>query len=288
MSDYKKFASKNDEYAALLGLFSSPVVDIENKKDSYGFDITIQSPNGISSADDLDRDIFVISSMSVSSTVFLPKKLKASPSGEIHEGEQKVLIAYKIDNIKFEALYNSYDKLSGLKYEISEDEFKDSIRNLIYAGVYLTTRATEGQFPDRDTKDIVTEIFDQHLPAFERLSDMNEMFGLCVRARLKGEFDVDGGKYVYFLPNDKLSEVTQDIPKNDTSHDFLLNSNNTYASKILMTKVFTKLPKNTPEDLYKALEVNSIDYHSRGRFARNLKAAIAEEKKIYDGSRIQG
>lgn len=284
MSDHKKFASKNDEYAALLGLFSSPVVDIENNEDTNCFNVVIKAPQGIDSADDLDRDIFVVSSMKVSS-IFLPKELRDDSSGETYEGEQEVLIAYKIDNVKFEALYNSYDKLSGLKCEITENTFKDNIRNLVYAGVYLTTRATEQQFPDRDTKEVVTEIFDQHLPIFESFSDMNEMFGLYVRARLRGEFDIKGGKYTYFLPNDKLSEVTQDIPKNDTGHDFLLNSNNTYASKTLMTKIFTKLPKNTPEDLYKALDVNSIDYHSRGRFARNIKAAIAEEKKIYDGSK---
>lgn len=284
MSDHKKFASKNDEYAALLGLFSSPVVDIENNEDTNCFNVVIKAPQGIDSADDLDRDIFVISSMKVSS-IFLPKELRDDSSGETYEGEQEVLIAYKIDNVKFEALYNSYDKLSGLKCEITENTFKDNIRNLVYAGVYLTTRATEQQFPDRDTKEVVTEIFDQHLPIFESFSDMNEMFGLYVRARLRGEFDIKGGKYTYFLPNDKLSEVTQDIPKNDTGHDFLLNSNNTYASKTLMTKIFTKLPKNIPEDLYKALDVNSVDYHSRGRFARNIKAAIAEEKKIYDGSK---
>ncbi|WP_150464927.1 hypothetical protein [Francisella sp. SYW-2] len=283
MSDHKKFASKNDEYAALLGLFSSPVVDIENNEDTNCFNVVIKAPQGIDSADDLDKDIFVISSMKVSS-IFLPKELRDDSSGETYEGEQEVLIAYKIDNVKFEALYNSYDKLSGLKCEITENTFKDNIRNLVYAGVYLTTRATEQQFPDRDTKEVVTEIFDQHLPIFESFSDMNEMFGLYVRARLRGEFDIKGGKYTYFLPNDKLSEVTQDIPKNDTGHDFLLNSNNTYASKTLMTKIFTKLPKNTPEDLYKALDVNNIDYHSRGRFARNIKAAIAEEKKIYDGN----
>ncbi|MBK2257862.1 hypothetical protein [Francisella philomiragia] len=287
MSDHKKFTSRNDEYAALLGLFSSPVVNIENNEDTNCFNVVIKAPQGIDSADDLDRDIFVVSSMKVSS-IFLPKELRDDSSGETHEGEQEVLIAYKVDGVKFEALYNSYDKLSGLKCEITENTFKDNIRNLVYAGVYLTTQATEQQFPDRDTKEVVTEIFDQHLPVFERFSDMNEMFGLYVRARLRGEFDIKGGKYTYFLPNDKLSEVTQDIPKNDTGHDFLLNSNNTYASKTLMTKVFTKLPKNTPEDLYKALEVNSIDYHSRGRFARNLKAAIAEEKKIYDGSKAQG
>ncbi|KFJ42706.1 hypothetical protein IBE48_07785 [Francisella philomiragia] len=287
MSDHKKFASKNDEYAALLGLFSSPVVNIENNEDTNCFSVVIKAPQGIDSADDLDRDVFVVSSMKVSS-IFLPKELRDDSSGETHEGEQEVLIAYKVDGVKFEALYNSYDKLSGLKCEITENTFKDNIRNLVYAGVYLTTRATEQQFPDRDTKEVVTEIFDQHLPIFERFSDMNEMFGLYIRARLRGEFDIKGGKYTYFLPNDKLSEVTQDIPKNDTGHDFLLNSNNTYASKTLMTKVFTKLPKNTPEDLYKALDVNSINYHSRGRFARNIKAAIAEEKKIYDGSKAQG
>ena len=213
-------------------------------------------------------------------SIFLPKELRNSTLGETHEGEQEVLIAYKIESIKFDELYNSYDKLSGLKCEISESLFKDSICNLIYAGVYLTSQ----NIKERNTTEVITAIFDQYLPYLERFSNMNNMFGIYVRARLKGELDSSDGKYIYYLPNDKLSQVVQDIPKKDRSYDFFLNGSKTYASDILISDIFTKLPKNIPEELIKVIGASDIDGFAKSRYRKNLKASIVEESLVFDGS----
>ena len=61
-----------------------------------------------------------------------------------------------------------------------------------------------------------------------------------------------------------------------------MNTNNNYSIDI----IFTHLPKNTPDNLYDILDVNSLDFHLRAaRKYVNVKAGIINNNLIYDGFR---
>lgn len=280
----KKFTSLENEYTALLSLFSSPNLKIKDNEDN-SFDILIKSPQGINSIDDFDTDIFVVSAINVNS-IYLPKQLLSDDSsGTDHNNDVEVLVANKISNISFTDVYDKNNTLSAISCKVSEDMFKTGIKDLIYSTLYLTSRASYARsFEDRDTKEVVTDLFNQHLPMLERFSDMNKMFGIYARTRLRGEIEQDNSKHTYYIPNSNLSEIAQDALPKSNDFDFILNSQNNYARDIVFSDIFTKLSQNTPEQLYKALDVDSLNFHSRAsKKYTSIKAGIVNESLVYDG-----
>lgn len=221
MSDYKKFEKIEDEYAALLGLFVQPSINLDLQEKSSILEIT--SPSMIKLEQDFEYDVYVVTRLKLQSYY-------ESVTGTYQQ--EDLLAAYKTSFDLVGTKELAREDFKSVSTTIDQEGYKQQLSELINVLARFNQKAGDNILRRLSVEDscdqVLAGIYDNKHHWFK--AD-EKPFGIYVKVRIKGNIATDGNDYEYTIPNELMKPIMDTEDTNKSDYDKLLMGDEVYVSK---------------------------------------------------------